>query len=80
VIVIPKKRLTVGTSSMLTKAPVAFGLPHPQDGAGASPAADFALAHVHSDHVAAAPPAPCSAVKAELTPTTPTGVCLLVGG
>jgi hypothetical protein len=27
-----------------------------------------------------APAAPCSAVKAELTPTTPTGVCLLVGG
>jgi hypothetical protein len=44
VIVIPRKRLIVGTSSMLTEGPVVFGLPHPQDRAGARPAADWALA------------------------------------
>jgi hypothetical protein len=34
---------------------------------------------VRCDHVAAAPVASCSAVKAELMPTAPAGVCLLVG-
>jgi hypothetical protein len=35
---------------------------------------------VHCDHVAVAPVGSCSAVKAELMPTTPESVCLLVGG
>jgi hypothetical protein len=35
---------------------------------------------VHCDHVAGAPVGSGSAVKAELMPTAPESVCLLVGG